>query len=366
MIKTICHLTSVHHWADTRIFNKECVSLSKNGNRVYLIALGCETKNVSGVNLVAASPKFNSRLKRMSLGVYAVYKKALEINADVFHFHDPELLFVGWLLKRKGKKVIYDVHEDVPRQILSKPWIWKPLQTLVSSITEKTENFIASKLSAVVAATPTIGKRFLKINKNTFVINNFPLIQELESTTEWEKKNNAICYIGFITEIRGIRPLIQSLEFCAGIKLHLAGNYSSDKLKNELSLIPAWNKVKEYGFVNRKVAAEILHKSKVGIVTFLAVPNHVDAQPNKMFEYMSAGIPVIASHFPLWKEIIEGNQCGVCVDPENSQAIADAINYLINHDQEAKQMGLNGRKAVEGKFNWEIEEKKLIELYKNI
>ncbi|MBD3768073.1 MAG: glycosyltransferase, partial [Gammaproteobacteria bacterium] len=100
-----------------------------------------------------------------------------------------------------------------------------------------------------------------------------------------------------------------------------------------------------------------------GLVTFLPAPNHIDAQPNKMFEYMSAGLPIITSIFPLWREIVEGNQCGLCVDPLDPQAIGEAIQYLIDNPVEAEQMGKNGRQAVEQKYNWTIEEQKLLDLY---
>ena len=127
-----------------------------------------------------------------------------------------------------------------------------------------------------------------------------------------------------------------------------------------------WQNVNEYGFLDRLGVRNILARSAAGVVTFYPLPNHVDAQPNKMFEYMSAGIPVIASHFPLWREIIEDNQCGLLVDPLNPEAIANAIDYLINNPQEARSMGQNGRRAVEEKYNWTIEQQKLLEFYQRI
>jgi len=101
-----------------------------------------------------------------------------------------------------------------------------------------------------------------------------------------------------------------------------------------------------------------------GLVLYHPVPNHTDAQPNKLFEYMSAGIPVISSNFPLWKEIVEGHQCGICVDPLKPDEIAKAIQWILDNPEKAKKMGENGRRAVEEKYNHTVEEKKLLTLYK--
>ncbi|MFA7567584.1 MAG: glycosyltransferase, partial [Alkalispirochaeta sp.] len=124
-----------------------------------------------------------------------------------------------------------------------------------------------------------------------------------------------------------------------------------------------WKHVDFHGWLDRLGVRAILEQSTAGLVTFHPLPNHTDAQPNKMFEYMAAGIPVIASNFPLWREIIEGNQCGICVDPLNPEEIAKAIDYLVTHPQEAAELGQNGRQAVEKKYNWHQEEVKLLQLY---
>jgi glycosyltransferase involved in cell wall biosynthesis len=106
-----------------------------------------------------------------------------------------------------------------------------------------------------------------------------------------------------------------------------------------------------------------MKRSLAGIVTFHPLPNHLDSHPTKMFEYMSSGIPVIASDFPLWRDIIEGNQCGICVDPLDPKAIAAAIDYVVTHPQAAKAMGENGRRAVLQKYNWTVQANRLIDFY---
>lgn len=364
MIK-VCHISTAHAANDQRIFHKECVSLSRNNFDVSLIISNPKDEIIKGVKIIDI-PKLN-RLKRFLRSGWRAYRKAKQVDADIYHIHDPELLPFALLLKWRGKKIIYDVHEDLPKQILSKHWINPVLRKSVAFFTRKFENFVSRRMTAVITATPKINERFLKLNSRSVNINNFPFPDELENiNTEWSQKKNEICYIGGITAIRGVLQLLEAMSITENVNLNMGGEFNPSALKETLQQSKGWEKVKYHGFVNREKMSELLARSKAGLVTFLPEPNHIDAQPNKMFEYMSAGIPVIASHFPLWKEIIEGNHCGICVDPENPTAIAEAINYIITHNHESEQMGLNGSRAVKEKYNWLIEEKKLIALYQSI
>jgi glycosyltransferase involved in cell wall biosynthesis len=363
----ICHITSSHLYTDTRIFLKECRTLAEKFETHFIVPNG-PTKVEDGVHIHGVEVVINSRKDRFTKAVKEVYKKALEIGADVYHFHDPELLSVGLKLKRQGKKVVYDVHEDVPRQILSKTWISKPIRTTVSSIFEMYENYAARKFDAIIGATPFITNRFQQQGLLTENINNFPLLSELYiPSTGWETKEKNVCFIGMINHVRGIQQVLEAFELTEDdITLLLGGKYSSEELRNEIESAPGWKKVNYLGFVNRKKVAEVFSQSMAGLVLFHPEPNHVNAQPNKMFEYMSAGIPVIASNFPLWKDIIEKNECGLCIDPLNPQEIKEAIEFVTSNMDEAKRMGMNARRVIEEKYNWDIEGSKLLALYNKI
>ncbi len=364
-MKKICHLTSVHPRYDTRIFIKECISLQKNGFNVYLIVAddnGNETKENVKIYDVG---KEKSRIFRMIKSPSKIYSKALEIDADIYHFHDPELISTGKKLVKKGKKVIYDTHEDVPLQILSKPYLNLFLKKIISNIFERYENKNVKKFTYIITATDFIKNRFLKINKNTESVKNYPIVKELKSDIIWQNKKNAVCYVGAIAGIRGVSEIVQAMEF-TNCKLNLAGKFTDNKLRNEVMNYSSWNKVIEHGFASRELVKEIYEESKIGLVTLYPTINYIDALPVKLFEYMLAGIPVISSKIPLWQKIVEENKCGLCVNPYNPKEIADAINKILNDDKLAEEMGLNGQKAVIDKYNWAVEEKKLIEIYYNI
>ena len=348
--KKICHLTSVHSKKDTRIFYKECKTLVDTGYDVTLVVQNDRDEVIDGVKILGIDTPKN-RKERMSRTTRQVYQRALECNADIYHFHDPELMPLGLRLKRRGKKVIYDVHEDVPRQILSKQWIPALLRKTISWTVERIENYAAKRFDYILTATPYIRYRFLKINRKSIDINNFPFLSELHiPNTDWRSKEKLVCYVGGIGRVRGIQEMVQAIGMTPYSML-LAGNFESS-VEREIALQQdGWRQVIELGHINRTEVKEVLSRSMAGLVVLHPIINYIDALPVKMFEYMSAGIPVIASKFPLWNEIIEGNNCGICVDPLNVNEIADAINWIMDYPEQAKQMGENGRKVVKEKYN---------------
>ena len=363
---SIAHLTSVHFRYDTRIFIKMCSSLASNGYDVLLVvADGKGYEEIDNVKILDVVRKKGGRLSRMTKTVSLVYSKALELDADIYHLHDPELMPLGINLKRKGKKVIFDAHEDLPKQILSKPYLYPFCRKALAGLISKYELISSRKLAAMITATPSIFNKFKTINSRTININNYPLEAELFDISDTQKKTD-VAYIGGISEIRGIKQLVSSFSMVHGIRLNLVGSFDSSNLRNVVQSLPGWLNINEHGVLCRSDVKKILASSVAGLVIFLPVANHIESQPNKMFEYMSAGIPVMASNFPRWKEIIEGINCGICVDPLKPKEIAEAINYLVANPEVAKQMGQRGRKAIEEKYNWSVEEQKLLKLYEDI
>lgn len=361
----IAHLTSVHQRYDTRIFLKECRSLAVAGHSVYLVVAdgkGDEAREGVEIKDVGVS---SGRLNRMLRTTGRIYDKALAIDAEIYHMHDPELIPVGLKLKGRGKKVIFDAHEDLPKQLMGKPYLNKFSRVVLSKAFGIFESIACRKFDAVVVATPSISEKFIKINPLTVTVNNYPLLGELSTNdVDWATKKNEVSYIGGITSIRGIAQVIAAMsKVKSNVRLQLGGRFSEQNVEAVAKKEQGWGKVDELGFVSREGVRDALARSVAGIVTFLPAPNHIDSQPNKMFEYMSAGVPVIASNFPLWRDIIEGNNCGLCVDPEDSQKIAEAIDYLVLNPAEAESMGVNGQMAVRLKYNWSIEEKVLVGLY---
>lgn len=361
----VAHLTSAHMPTDTRIFHKECKTLVGAGYEVVLIVQGEEPAVVDGVRLRPV-PKPGGRKERFLRTTWQVFQAALEENADIYHFHDPELLPIGFLLKARGKRVVYDVHEDVPRQILTKAWIPALFRRLAGLAMEVAETAGAASFDGLVTATPAIARRFP--GAKTITANNFPFKRELASASAgaYGDREMLALYTGSISDIRGIHEMLDAFALLPPhlhARLAVAGLFSPPELREAAERHPAWGCIEFYGWVSREGLRDLSARARLGLVLFHPVPNHVESQPNKLFEYMAAGLPVVASDFPLWRELVGRARCGILVDPLDPSAIASAVEWLFTHPTEARAMGQRGQEAVQTTFNWESEAGKLLQFY---
>jgi len=364
----VCHLSVVHGPHDVRILRKECSTLAAAGHDVRFVVPHDTDETLGGVR-IEALPRPRSRLGRMTRTAWRAYRKAVESGARVCQFHDPELIPAGLLLKLRGRRVVYDVHEDLPRQILSKPWIHSWLRRPAGAAAAVVESIAARLLDGVVAATPAIARRFPR--KRTVTVQNFPLRGELapSAARPFAERSPVAVYVGGITAIRGIREMVGAMAELTGdlgARLICAGEFDPPDLAREVERLPGSDRVEFLGWRSREEVAELLGRARMGLVLFHPHPNHTAAQPNKLFEYMSAAIPVVASDFPLWREIVEGAKCGLLANPLDPAAIAEAMERLFRNPCEAEAMGRRGRQAVEQRYNWAGEANKLLELYEGL
>jgi glycosyltransferase involved in cell wall biosynthesis len=368
-MKKVCHMTSGHRSDDVRIFHKECVSLAKAGYDVFLVAQG-ESYEKDGVHVVGVEKQTGSRLSRMLFTTKNVYKAALSIDADIYHIHDPELLMYATRLINKEKKVIFDSHENYPAQILHKEYLPKPMRLFIAFIYQNYEKYILKRINAVVIPCKFGGHNiFENIAKETVYIDNLPILSNIFDSNQKLSYPQvpSICYVGGLTYSRGITHLIKA-SYGAGVKLILCGNFNPIEYHSQLMELPEYECVDYRGFLNRDQVVDVYRESLIGMCTILNVGqyNKGDNFATKVYEYMSMGLPVIITDSPYARKVMEEYGFGICVQPDNVEEIASAIRYLLDNPDIAKQMGENGRRAVLDKFNWGIEEKKLIKLYDDL
>ena len=362
----ICHVTSAHTRYDIRIFEKECCSLAKKGYECYLLVNdnnGDENKN--GVKIVSTGLEVHSRKERFLKSHKLLLDKMNMINAEIYHFHDPDLLSLAVKMKKKGKKVIFDFHENVAKQIKDKEWIPKIIRSVISVLYSKYEAHFAKKFDYLITVSPNIVDELKRENSKIEMITNFPIVEEQYSEPEFKEHN--ICFAGGISEQWCHDIILESISEIDDCKYILAGG-TSDAYLDLLKKSNGWNKVEYLGRIPFEDVEKIYIRSIAGMALNISsqVGNEGTLGNTKLFEYMSAGIAVICSNNVMWKRIIEENDCGIAVDPTDVNAISDAVKYLLCNIDRAKEMGINGRKAAISKYNWANEEKKLYRLYEKL
>jgi len=362
----VVHLTSVHEAFDTRIFLKECRSLALAGYEVLLVAPHGADETRDNVRIVAV-PRPKGRFERATSTAWRVFRKALSLRADVYHLHDPELLPYGLLLKLMGKRVIYDAHENLPKDVSSKHYLPGPLRGLLAFAVDVAERAVCFCFDGIVTVTPGIAVRFPYTR--TVLVRNYPLRAEFPSVNgvPYRTRRAVIVYLGGLNAIRGVRQMVRAvgrLDPSLGAELWLAGMFDPPTLVQELEREPGWARTRHLGWISREEVAARLAQARVGLLVLHPVPNHLDSLPIKLFEYMASGLPVVASRFPAWEAVLE--DAGLFVDPLDELAIAQALTHLLANTDEARRRGESGRAAVDRTLHWEREAGALLTLYGRI
>lgn len=362
----VCHMTSAHSPEDVRIFHKECTSLAKAGYEVYLVARGPSYEK-NGVHITGIGEVTGGRMKRMTQVTRQVYQAALAVDADLYHFHDPELLPYGLKLRRRGKKVIFDSHENTLDQIQEKPWIPNYIRTPMFHCFNWYQKFVCRRLTAVISVSPHICEYFEAFQPRVAMVTNYPDYHETESLPETGSRK--LCFAGGISEQWNHETIIRALEALPGTRYVLLGSGDTSYMER-LAALPGWSQVEYRGRVPHEQVSAILADCSVGM-SVLSYSYNTGMRRGtlgntKIYEQMMAGLPIICTDFDLWKEMVETYHCGICVTPEDTEGVTNAIRFLLDNPDEARRMGENGRQAVQKEFNWSVAEKKLLALYEEI
>ena len=361
-------MSSVHPWDDSRIFYKQATSLTSEYD-VELHAVGdFKSRTVQGVKVYGLPSR--RRLAR-PLNWCMLFFRVLKSKAKLVHFHDPELLPLGFVLKLFGRKVIYDIHEDFPAAIYSKKWIKG--RKVVARWADRMEKFLSGKMNALIFAEQYYKENFTEVKVPKADILNYPIFSGLPISQRPDDVFNLI-YAGDITEIRGALSMIEAVGYLAQplqeqIHLFLVGAISPSLLARIQTLAEErgiGDRVTATGRVTLREVYTLYGQAHLGLALLHPEPNYLRSLATKIFEYMSVGIPVVASNFPLWRELVEGNQCGLTADPLNPRDAATKIEQILLDPELRNEMSQNGFAAFQKKYQWAVEESKLLALYSKV
>jgi glycosyltransferase involved in cell wall biosynthesis len=372
MIKKVkvCHVISGYFRTDARVFQRQCKSLVAAGFEVCLLTNDGEpSETIDGIKVFEAGRFWSSRLKVLLFAKKQFLRKALEIDADIYQMHSPELLSLGLTLQKKGKRVVYDAHEDLPRHLLEKEWLPKILRKPLSWIVERYMNKVMAKYDALISPHSHVVEYLKVLNDNTRLVANFPIVNHIEdfSKEDYLKREKIMCYTGTVYGYSNQEAVLDAMIGIPGIHYKIAGYVDPDHLR-ALEMHRVFNRVKFHGRIPWVEMQSFYEKAIMGLVIYdykLNLGYKLGSYgTNKIFEYMEACLPYICTDYILWKEIVEKHDCGICVEPGNTAQIQSAIEYLLNNPDRAYEMGQNGRRAVQEEFNWQSQELVYIQLFK--
>jgi glycosyltransferase involved in cell wall biosynthesis len=369
----VCMLSSVHGALDNRVFFREARTLARAGHEVTLIAVHDRDELRDGVRIVALPqvPRWHRpALWRLLL------RHALATDADIFHFHDPELLFVVPLLRlRSGRPTVYDVHEAYPEFLAVKDylpaWVRHPMAWMFRLL----EPVLARLHSALVFADDATPAAFRRLTRPKVVLHNFPdaeLIQaggtQLDTV---ETRAPVVIYLGGLERNRGSWLMIEAFaqvhrEHPEARLLHV-GHFMPPELEQEVLRDAQCHGLEEAVLIAGRVpfdeVGRYLERAAVGWVTWQPYPKNQKNVPTKLFEYMSYGLPVVSSDLASTRTFVEDGMTGRLVRADDPNAHAEAIIEILENRQEAAAMGLRGREQVLTRYNWRSIEDRLLDLY---
>lgn len=366
----VCHITSAHSPFDVRIFHKECRSLARAGHDVTIIApADFAERVVEGVRIIGVT---RPRRRYQRVRVWReILHHVRRIQPEVVHFHDPEFLLLVPLLE--AYHVIYDCHERNDVAVANKPWIAQPLRRPLSRLVSILEPALARRATAVILVDDTQVATFNHLSIPKIMVKNFPIIEEIP-THDWHTSTNAVIHTGAQAITRGTTVMIEAAALAAekvpDIELWLVGPINHVPYRQEvrdlISELHLDDTVKVVGSVPYAESLAWIARAGIGLVGYQSVTQYENCVPTKLIEYMSAGIPAIASDVPANRRILGNLNCGFLVEPSDPREYADAIVYLLTHKTHARELGANGRQAALTKYNWSREEEKLLTLYADI
>lgn len=299
---------------------------------------------------------------------------ALKTKASIYHYHDPELLPMGFVLRWVfGKKVVFDVHESVPRQIMSKPYLPRFTRRAISFCYKLIERVFITGQTMIVANKNSVSD----YSSHTYLVQNYPLADEqMVAAASDGKQRNGIPLLVYVGRVSRIRGAVVCIELAAGLarrghdfRVQLIGPYSETfgtELKAKIEELHLQDKVTLTGHMDWPEAMKLTSQAAIGLCLLLPEPNYTACLATKIIEYMMVGTPVLASDFDVWRPYVEGESTGMMANPTSIDDVVNVCEQMLGNPDELANMGRRGMEAVRTRYNWNREFEVLLECYENL
>jgi glycosyltransferase involved in cell wall biosynthesis len=367
-------LTSGHYALDTRIFYKEARTLARAGYEVMVVGPHPTSEEREAIRIMAVGHG-RGRVARLLLTPLGVLVAALRARAGIYHFHDPELMPVGLLLRLFGKRVIYDIHEYTVEDIRSKEWIPAWFRPPVGRLVGALERHAVRRMDGVVVVNDHmagVARRLAKRPDRVVSVYNFPDAGRFDGGASGPDREPMAIYVGALSKERGWETLLEAARRLRGSypesRVWVIGYLEPSGVGAAYRTVEHWPRygVHYGGEVSHLDVPRWLGRARVGLIPWLPTPNALRGTPVKLFEYMSAGLPVVAADFGYIQQIVRDAECGVLVRPGDPVELSDAIEALLRDPGAAAEMGERGRRAVFARYSWVSQASKLLSLYEAI
>jgi glycosyltransferase involved in cell wall biosynthesis len=368
----ICFVTSMHDWNDDRIFERAAVGLASLGHHVTYVAPAEKDMVSEGVH-IKAIPK-RSRLKKHLIGPREAYREMTKVEADIYHFYNPNMMWVMRRWAKKGHAVFIDIHENYEARVNAFPM---PSAVRASAVKayRKLENWLCRSYSGITVVTETMAKKLSSSNTPVLVVDNVPFLKRLEVVQLAEKKDDrpTIITSGSHSAARNCMNAVEALpeivKQVPDVMMKFVGRFQPPEYEQALI-----QRAKELG-VEKNFSTEgmlpwlenfkRISKAHIGCVFYNDNLNNRVTLPNRLYEYMYVGLAVLGENFPEVANVLQKSNCGATVDSQDPKDIAEKAVALIKDPAQLKVYTDNARKAVLQFHNFENALVRLEEFYYN-
>lgn len=373
--KKYCFFSSMPKNVQEIVQYRQAKSLIEDGFEVFNVVSDIKDDEYeNGVKIISCGYKAKNYVQRLINAPWKLYKKLLQVDADIYHTVCIDQLLLCWLLKRKGKKIIVELQEDHPYSLYWKSQKPKWVISILVYFMRIWMLFVLKRVDAIFTVTPDIVSYLEEwgiSNDKIHLQGNFPIVNKNYELTfeDYMNREDRILYFGLIYSYSKQEVFLKALSEVKNIQYLVAGKFMSNELNSYMPYItnlPEWKNVEFINGFKHDELKTFINKSTISNVLrdFSVYPREKKGSLGiiKIFESMEAALPIICSDMPTYREIMDKYKCGILVDPLNTIQIKDAIEYLVTHKEEAWKMGQRGRQAVIEEYSWDALSVKYIKL----